>query len=108
MVTKEMFLKYEELRNSGMYNMIIDDSTVMNIMNISKNDYYDIIHNYSEYEKQFYKGDIVNEICNNPNIVESIIDSYLIVKHDISETERYIDRHDFIMMIIDKFKELGK
>lgn len=54
------------------------------------------------------KEELKAEICNNPDIVESIIDSYLLVKNKTKDSDRYIDRHDFIMMIIDKFKDLGK
>lgn len=55
MITKEMFLKYEEIRNDGMYNMIMDADSVMDIMGIGKAEYYDIIRNYNEYWNKFCK-----------------------------------------------------
>ena len=51
MVNKEMFLKYEEMRMSGKYNMIMDGSKVMEELKIGARDYTDILRN--TYESGF-------------------------------------------------------
>ena len=53
MITKEQFLKYEEIRNEGNYNMIMDAYIVMQITGLTKDEYFDIIKNYSEYYKKY-------------------------------------------------------
>ena len=56
MVTKQMFLKYEEMRMSGKYNMIMDGSKVMEELEIGVRDYTDILRNYGEYKIKFLGG----------------------------------------------------
>lgn len=53
MVTKETFLKYEKVRQSGKYNMITNMVRIMFENNINFNDYQDIIHNYSTYYDKY-------------------------------------------------------
>ena len=53
MVSKETFLKYENARVSGKYNMIMDAPAVIITYDISIEDYIDIIKNYNNYYKQY-------------------------------------------------------
>lgn len=53
MVTKETFLKYEKVRQSGKYNMITNMVRIMFENNIDFDDYQDIIHNYSTYYDKY-------------------------------------------------------
>lgn len=50
---KEPFLKYEKIRKSGKYNMIMDAKTVINKIGCSLSIYMDIIDNYTELKKRF-------------------------------------------------------
>ena len=53
MITKEQFLDYESIRDSGQFNMIMDANIVMQLINLNKEQYFDIIKNYSNYYKQY-------------------------------------------------------
>ena len=50
---KDVFLRYEDARQSGNYNMITDARQVMLMYNIDKEDYFYIIKNYSELSKKY-------------------------------------------------------
>lgn len=50
---KGAFLRYEDARQSGDYNMITDARQVMLMYNIDKEDYFYIIKNYSELSKKY-------------------------------------------------------
>ena len=50
---KTTFLSYEEARQSGKFNMIMEAKTVMNLYGISSEDYWYIIKNYSELAKKY-------------------------------------------------------
>ena len=52
---RNSFLKYEEARQSGEYNMIMDSSKVMYEYGINFHDYCYIIHNYDELVKIYLK-----------------------------------------------------
>lgn len=39
------------------------------------------------------------------NFIEKVIDAYLLVKHDC-QSKDYVDRHDFITMVINKTKSI--
>ena len=52
-MTKEKFLRYENLRKSGKYNMIMDMSHVLIEAELNYHDYLDIISNYSTYYKKY-------------------------------------------------------
>lgn len=52
-ITKEMFLRYEKVRLSGKYNMIMDSELARNKANLSKEEYIEIIKNYSVYKKMY-------------------------------------------------------
>ena len=53
MITKKQFLDYEHIRESGQFNMIMDANIVMQLINLTKNEYFDIITNYSNYSNQY-------------------------------------------------------
>lgn len=53
MVAKKTFLKYENVRQSGKYNMIMDMNKVMYETGINYHDYIDIIKNYSTYYNKY-------------------------------------------------------
>jgi len=58
-VTKDLFLKYEEVRKSGRYNMVTEGLEVMEAMGMdmwsdaSFRLYAAIIKNYAEYAKRW-------------------------------------------------------
>lgn len=52
---RNSFLKYEEARQSGKYNMIMDSSKVMYEYGINFHDYYYIIHNYDTLAKTYLR-----------------------------------------------------
>lgn len=52
-ITKEMFLRYEKVRLSGKYNMIMDSETARIEACLSKEEYLEIIKQYSVYKKMF-------------------------------------------------------
>lgn len=56
-MTKEKFLRYEKLRQSGKYNMIMDMSHVLIETELNYHDYIDIIKNYNKYYEK-YKKDV--------------------------------------------------
>ena len=53
MITKEDFLKYYEVQGIGDYNMITDAAEVMQITGLSKEQYIDIITNYTKYYNKY-------------------------------------------------------
>ena len=52
---EDKFLRYEEVRKSGEFNMITEANQAMDYANLSEDDYWDIIKNYSEYKEMFLK-----------------------------------------------------
>lgn len=52
---RNSFLKYEEARKTGKYNMIMDSSKVMYEYGINFHDYFYIIHNYNSLSKQYLR-----------------------------------------------------
>ena len=53
MPTKEQFLAYKAIREEGLFNMIMDANVVMDLLDLTKEQYLEIIKNYSSYYKQF-------------------------------------------------------
>ena len=53
MVTKEDFLSYYEAQMSGEFNMVMDANQVMNLYDIEKDTYLEIIRNYGKYYTEF-------------------------------------------------------
>lgn len=53
MVTKEDFLSYYEAQMSGGFNMVMDANQVMNLYDIEKDTYWEIIRNYGKYYTEF-------------------------------------------------------
>ena len=52
-MTKEAFLKYEKVRQSGKYNMIMQMSEVLVETGLNYHDYIDIIKNYNKYYNKY-------------------------------------------------------
>lgn len=52
---EEKFLRYEEVRKSGQFNMITEARYAMDCANLDEDDYWDIIQNYSKYREMFLK-----------------------------------------------------
>ena len=52
---EEKFLRYEDVRKSGQFNMITEAYQAMDYANLGEDDYWDIIQNYSEYKEMFLK-----------------------------------------------------
>lgn len=52
---EDKFLRYEEVRKSGEFNMITEANQAMDYANLNEDDYWDIIKNYSEYKGMFLK-----------------------------------------------------
>ena len=50
---RQDFLKYEEVRKSGKYNMVMDMNKVLAKYGISFNNYIYILSNYSELSKKY-------------------------------------------------------
>jgi len=50
---KQEFLKYEEARKSGKYNMIMDMNAVIGEYGIGFKNYIYIVNNYSELAKKY-------------------------------------------------------
>lgn len=53
---RQDFLKYEEARKSGKYNMIMDMNKVLAEYGISFNNYIYIFSNYSELSNKYLKN----------------------------------------------------
>ena len=53
MITKEEFLKYEKVRQSGKYNMIMDAAAAWTAAGLARCQYFDIIENYSTYYNKY-------------------------------------------------------
>lgn len=52
---EEKFLRYEEVRKSGQFNMITEARYAIDCANLDEDDYWDIIQNYSKYREMFLK-----------------------------------------------------
>ena len=50
---KQEFMKYEEARQSGKYNMIMDMNNVIAEYGIGYRNYIYILNNYSEFAKKY-------------------------------------------------------
>ena len=50
---RQDFLKYEEVRKSGKYNMVMDMNKVLTKYGISFNNYIYILGNYSELSNKY-------------------------------------------------------
>lgn len=54
-VTKKEFLRYEQVRRNGQYNMIMDAREAMQAANLTKDKYFYIIENYTQLANRFLK-----------------------------------------------------
>ena len=52
MITKEKFLRYVRVQNSGVINML-DVETGTRLSGLTENEYWEIINNYSKYRSEF-------------------------------------------------------
>ena len=52
MITKEKFLSYVRVQNSGVINML-DVKKGTHLSGLTEDEYMDIIHNYSKYHSEF-------------------------------------------------------
>ncbi len=53
MITKEQFLRYEKVRLSGKYNMITEMLYASKEARLTKEQYLEIIKNYSELKEKY-------------------------------------------------------
>ena len=53
---RQDFIKYEEVRKSGKYNMVMDMNKVLAKYGISFNNYIYILSNYSELSNKYLKN----------------------------------------------------
>lgn len=54
-ITREQFLRYEEVRNSGEFNMIMDAPQAMFRAQLLYPEYMYIINHYSELKEKYLK-----------------------------------------------------
>ena len=54
-VTKEEFLRYEQVRKGGQYNMIMNAYEAMQDANLTRDQYFYIIKNYTQLANKFLK-----------------------------------------------------
>ncbi len=52
-IDRETFHHYESVRQGGSYNMMMEASTVMNIINVNEDQYFYILNNYSELLEKY-------------------------------------------------------
>ena len=52
-ITKEKFMRYEKVRQSGKYNMITDFILAKQEANLTEKEYFEIIKNYSNYKEKY-------------------------------------------------------
>lgn len=57
MITKEKFLAYYKVQMSGRYNMIMEAKYAMADAGLTKDEYFDIINNYSKYLTEYVKAE---------------------------------------------------
>lgn len=55
MTKKEMFERYEKVRISGEYNMIMDAGLAMMAAGLTQTEYIYVINNYGELAKKYKK-----------------------------------------------------
>lgn len=53
MITKEHFLRYVKVQKSGKYNMITEWVDACNKANLTKEQYFEIIKNYSDLKEKY-------------------------------------------------------
>lgn len=58
MITKELFLQFVYLQNSGKYNIIKDKWEIIEILNITEVKYNDILKNYTYYYSKYVQETI--------------------------------------------------
>lgn len=53
---KEMFERYENVRSSGIFNMITEATAAMSVAGLDKEQYFYVIEHYSELREKYNKG----------------------------------------------------
>jgi len=54
-ITKEKFDRYESVRESGRYNMIMEAIHAMAAANLTRDEYLEILKNHAQYREKFYE-----------------------------------------------------
>ena len=54
-ITEADFLKYKKVQQSGKYNMFMDARAVMNKIDLTKEQYFKIMEEYSKLDKSWSK-----------------------------------------------------
>ena len=52
-ITKDQFLAYEKVRQSGKYNMVMEAAGAKQYAELTWDEYWEIIKDYSELKKKF-------------------------------------------------------
>lgn len=55
MTRKEMFERYEKVRKSGEYNMVMDAGLAMMAAGLTQTEYITVLQHYVEFAKEFKK-----------------------------------------------------
>ena len=55
-ITRDKFIAYERVRRSGVTNMFAV-STVQRLSKLTKDEIFDIMENYGQYNKQYHEGE---------------------------------------------------
>lgn len=55
MTRKEMFERYEKVRESGKYNMVMDAIEAMKAAGLKENEYLTVVRHYTELDKKYKK-----------------------------------------------------
>lgn len=54
-VSKELFLAYENVRSNGQFNMVMDAAEVMEVIGATEDEYIYILNHYSELADEYLK-----------------------------------------------------
>jgi len=53
MITEGQFREFERIRLSGEYNMVTEHEIVMNMLDLSKDEYIDLLANYDDVRDEY-------------------------------------------------------
>ena len=56
-ITRKDFLEYKRVRKSGKYNMFMDSKAVMDEIDLTKEQYFKILQEYSKLDEEWGKED---------------------------------------------------
>lgn len=60
--SRENFMKYYRVQQSGRYNMIMDATKAIESSGLSRDEYFDVIKNYEECYMKYIQGIDLNQI----------------------------------------------